>query len=466
MLTTNVPDIAMCFSDSRFAYGPFVPHYVARQYVENYFAIHQTDSLLELNTTVEDLSSVSLPAPSAARGWKLTLRKHDATRNLDVWREEFYDAVVLANGHYSVPYVRIQLAPKHVEARGKLTQRQVPQVPGLEAYMAKFPGRVSHSKFYRSPLLYEHKRVIVVGNSASGHDVAADLVSAAQHPVYVSRRSKSKWDGDEPPPGISWKPTIREFQPDGRVVFADDTYLDNVDAVIYCTGYKASFPFWNEKANKQPLWDYKADRLVKSYRHTFFRDYPNLGIVGLPRTLTFRSFEYQAIALARLWSNRNSIPLPSREEQEAWEVQQAEKTRARGVKFHDVPWENGETAEYLGYLFDIAGLGTLSGEGRIPPALGRDLVWAIENIHKYPEHSARDKKGVGGDCMEEGTALAPCVVLIVQPNRRLIYAITSFARPPRTRNAVLLPLNPGTIKAALLNKSLPQRRLLPQVHLV
>lgn len=86
-------------------------------------------------------------------------------------------------------------------------------------------------------------------------------------------------------------------------------------------------------------------------------------------------------------------------------MQQAEKTRARGVKFHDVPWENGETAEYLGYLFDIAGLGTLSGEGRIPPALGRDLVWAIENIHKYPEYSARDKKGVGGDCMEEGWVL-------------------------------------------------------------
>ncbi|EFY91634.1 dimethylaniline monooxygenase, putative [Metarhizium acridum CQMa 102] len=386
MLTTNVPDIAMCFSDSRFAYGPFVPHYIARQYVENYFAIRKTDAFLQLNTTVEDLSSVALPERGGARGWKLTLRKYDATRNVDVWREEFFDAVMLANGHYSVPYV--------------------PQVPGLEAYITDFPGRVSHSKFYRSPLLYESKRVIVVGNSASGHDVSADLVSAAQHPVYVSRRSKSKWDGDEPPFGISWKPTIREFQQDGRVVFSDDTYLDDIDAVIYCTGYKASFPFWNEQANKQPLWDYKADRLVKSYWHTFFRDYPNLGIVGLPRTLTFRSFEYQAVALARLWSNRNSIPLPSREDQEAWELHQTEKTRARRGKFHDIPWENGETTEYLKYLFNFAGLGTISGEGRIPPALGRDLVWAIENIHKYPEHTTQGKKkGDGGETVEEGWVL-------------------------------------------------------------
>ncbi|KAF5128502.1 hypothetical protein E5D57_009442 [Metarhizium anisopliae] len=33
--------------------------------------------------------------------------------------------------------------------------------------------------------------------------------------------------------------------------------------------------------------------------------------------------------------------------------------------------------------------------------------------------------------------------LIIQPNRRLVYAITSLARPPRTRNTVLLPLNIG-----------------------
>jgi cation diffusion facilitator CzcD-associated flavoprotein CzcO len=102
--STNVPDIAMCFSDSPFPYGPFVPHYVARQYVENYFAIHKTDAMLELNTTVEDLSRLPL-SKHGARGWKLTLRKYDATRHVDVWWEDFFDAVVLANGHYSVPYV-------------------------------------------------------------------------------------------------------------------------------------------------------------------------------------------------------------------------------------------------------------------------------------------------------------------------------------------------------------------------
>lgn len=215
----------------------------------------------------------------------------------------------------------------------------------------------------------------------------------------MSRRSRSRWEGDEPPPGIAWKPTIKEFRQDGRIIFSDNTYLDDVDAVIYCTGYKISFPFWNEGANNAPLWDYRSNRLVGGYWHTFFRDYPTLGIVGLPRTLTFRSFEYQSIALARLWSGRNSVPLPPLAEQEKWEIERAERTRVEHKKFHDIPWENGETREYLDFLFKFAGLGTLKGEGRIPPVLGKDLVWAIEHVRKYPEPPR--KKTCEEDTIEE-----------------------------------------------------------------
>jgi cation diffusion facilitator CzcD-associated flavoprotein CzcO len=37
--------------------------------------------------------------------WKMTLRKHDTLRRVDFWWEEEFDAVILANGHYAVPYV-------------------------------------------------------------------------------------------------------------------------------------------------------------------------------------------------------------------------------------------------------------------------------------------------------------------------------------------------------------------------
>lgn len=132
----------MSFTKIPFPYGPFVPHHVPKQYIENYFSWHQTDSSLVLNTTVEDL--VRLPKDR----WRLVLRVHDASRKVDEWWEEEFDAVILANGHYSVPFI--------------------PNVTGLEAYLRKFPGRVEHSKTYRTPKAYGGQKVVVVGNSGFG----------------------------------------------------------------------------------------------------------------------------------------------------------------------------------------------------------------------------------------------------------------------------------------------------------
>lgn len=100
----------MCFSDARFAYGPFPPHHVPRQYLENYVATHELDENLVLSTTVEDVSRIPPSASASETGlnrWKLTLRKHDPLRRVDVWWTEDFDALVIANGHYSVPFVRI-----------------------------------------------------------------------------------------------------------------------------------------------------------------------------------------------------------------------------------------------------------------------------------------------------------------------------------------------------------------------
>ncbi|KAL9471052.1 hypothetical protein ACSS6W_008993 [Trichoderma asperelloides] len=373
-LTTNVPEIAMSFSDCRFAYGPFAPHHIPRQYIENYFALHKTDSFLELNTTVEDVLKVKHPLNNGTNQWKLTLRKYDALQDADFWWEETFDAVVLANGHYSVP--------------------TIPNVKGLNEYIEKFPGRVVHSKTYRSASSYKSQRVLVIGNSASGTDLSRELVSTAQLPVYQSRRSKAWWEGDSPSKGIEWKPVISEYLPNGRILFEDGTYLDDVDTVIYCTGYKPSYPFWDAKKNGQPLWDDKKGKLVKSYWHTFFQDFPNLGIVGLPRVLTFRSFEYQAIALARLFASRNPVPLPPLIEQQAWEEEREKERLRQHRKFHDITWDNGETHEWLQGFFKWSGLATLNGQGRTPPPLTKEMVWAIDNLKKYKPEGEEDASDI------------------------------------------------------------------------
>lgn len=101
----------MAFSDKPFPYGPFVPHWVPKQYVENYFSWHQVDSSLVLNTTVEEVKKLSVQDGSHYDRWKLTLRRFDPVRHVDVWWEEDFDAVILSNGHYSVPFVRALLQP-------------------------------------------------------------------------------------------------------------------------------------------------------------------------------------------------------------------------------------------------------------------------------------------------------------------------------------------------------------------
>lgn len=180
-------------------------------------------------------------------------------------------------------------------------------------------------------------------------------------------------------------------------MFEDDTYLDNIDTVIYCTGYKASYPFWNGLKNGRELYDYKANKLIKIYQHTFFRDFKTLGIVGMPRVLTFRSFEYQAVALARLFSGRNARRLPVQAEMERWEKEREERVIREVKKFHDIEWETGETWAWLSDLYAIAGLPQLGGEGRVPPVLGEEVRWAIEHKRKYPE-PGKDK--IHGESVE------------------------------------------------------------------
>lgn len=94
----------MSFSDERFAYGPFVPHWIPKQYIENYFSSHGTDRFLVLNTTVENVTRIA-GANDGRSGWNLTLRRHDPIKRVDSWWEEQFDSLIIGNGHYSVPFV-------------------------------------------------------------------------------------------------------------------------------------------------------------------------------------------------------------------------------------------------------------------------------------------------------------------------------------------------------------------------
>lgn len=266
-----------------------------------------------------------------------------------------------------------------------LTERQIPDVQGLGDYMQKYPSRVSHSKTYRHSSPHKDKRILIVGNSLSGRDITEEVTKVARRPVYISRRHKSRWEGSQPDEGTEWKPVMKEFVTEtGQVLFDDGSSLDEIDHIIYCTGYKPSFPFWNAKSNGRDLYDYEKGKLNGSYLHTFFQDYPTLGIIGLGQSLSFRSYEYQAIALARVFAETNAAALASLTEQKEWETSWEEVSKGEDADFHTVPFERGELLRWYTQLSNIAGI-PFCGKGRLPPAFTDETLWQLQNIRRLDE---------------------------------------------------------------------------------
>lgn len=105
-------------------YGPlpvFRHREVIRQWVEDIFTRGQHTGSIEFNTTVERAEKVG-------GEWVLTCRRDTPEEANNHWWQETFDAVVVASGHYSLPFI--------------------PRIPGLAEYDAKFPGRIKHTKHY------------------------------------------------------------------------------------------------------------------------------------------------------------------------------------------------------------------------------------------------------------------------------------------------------------------------------
>lgn len=112
-------------------YGPGAPfrhHSTIREWVETIFSRGGHEKLVELSTTVEKAEKVG-------GEWVLMLRKEALGRNY--WWRETFDALVVATGHYNVPWF--------------------PSVPGLLDYDGKFPGRILHSKHFRNASPFKGK---------------------------------------------------------------------------------------------------------------------------------------------------------------------------------------------------------------------------------------------------------------------------------------------------------------------
>ncbi|KAJ5594205.1 uncharacterized protein N7459_000413 [Penicillium hispanicum] len=324
---------------------PFRHHAVIRQYIEDLFTKKGHHGLVQYHTTVERAVK-----PPGSQKWELTLRRRERHGGIpsDYWWTEQFDAVVVASGHYAVPYI--------------------PAIPGLKEFAARHPGSVAHTKHYRGPEKYRGKKVVTVGASVSAADTAVSLVGTAQAPIHAVVRGRyNAYFGDEAfrHPKILRRAPIAHITADSRTVhFEDGSSETDVDHLILGTGFTWTLPFL-------PQVPTRNNRVPDLYQHVFYRHDPSLVFVGaLGAGLTFKVFEWQAVAAARVLAGRASLPPVA--EQERWET-------ARIAQKGDGPAFSVINPDFQTYFEDLRLLAGEPGENtpgrRLPPF---DQTWVAD----------------------------------------------------------------------------------------
>jgi dimethylaniline monooxygenase (N-oxide forming) len=236
---------------------------------------------------------------------------------LDTGETRLYDALLVANGHHWNP------------------RWPEPPFPGSEA----FAGEQLHAHSYRDNSIFTGKRVVVLGMGNSAMDIAVESSYVAEQtylaarqgvwiiPKYVFGKPVDQIRNDPrvpfkirqrviqqlvrsysgPPeryglpkpnhrfgeahPTISGrildriqhgtitpKPNIASFTGATQVRFVDGTTVD-ADVVVYCTGYKITFPFFDEEEISAP------DNHIELFRRAMHPEIPNVFFIGLLQPL-------------------------------------------------------------------------------------------------------------------------------------------------------------------------------------
>jgi cation diffusion facilitator CzcD-associated flavoprotein CzcO len=283
-----------------------------------------------------------------------------------------YRAVMVANGH-------------HWDARWP-----EPAFPGAD----QFEGEQMHVHHYREPEVLRGKRVLVLGIGNSATDIAVEssriaaktflamrrgayvmpkylngkptdeaaskLLTMMPLPVqrFVLGRMLGLTAGDMtsyglPKPDhklleahptvsaellsrlghgdIAIKPNLNRFSGDRTVQFVDGSE-EKIDLVVYCTGYKISFPFFDEE-----LVSARENRLPL-YRRVVSVEHPGLYFIGLiqPLGAIMPLAEAQAEWVADLLGGRGTLPPPTEMRAEVSASEEKMKKRYVASKRHTI----------------------------------------------------------------------------------------------------------------------------------
>ncbi|KAI5952670.1 hypothetical protein KGF54_003537 [Candida jiufengensis] len=304
-----LPDEKEYYSQNRTIY-PFLTNKELASRFSNFIKDENLLDHIRLNSVVENVVKNEKTGK-----WELSVR-HKLDNGTDEWYKEEFDAVVVSNGHYTVPYY--------------------PHIKGLAEFNQNFPDSLLHVKSFRNLDDYKDKDVLVIGNSISTANAVQYLVPLAKS-VTVSKRGEHlvfKYINEAlKSEGITSKPTIEYIDPKtGNFHFSDGT-SGKFDKIIFSTGYHYHFPFFGKDSEYLKLINPgNLSRVEGLYHNTFFQNDPTLGTVGITVSqLNFHTIEASAAALAGVWSG--SKQLPPQVDQKQWEIETV-KQKGDSLHFH------------------------------------------------------------------------------------------------------------------------------------
>jgi thioredoxin reductase len=290
-LRTNLPREVMGVADfpfdSQFAGSKDSRRYCSHEEVYRYLEAYAKH--FDILKHVQFSSRIESVMP-AKDGWHVCVHEDDNNAIL----EKHFDAVVVCNGHYSEP--------------------RVPVYDG----QSEFPGKQMHSHNYRTPDVFVGKRIVVVGAAFSGSDISQEILEHGAQAVYLSGRN---WEDLaeglrlEDSRQVLKVPNISSLNSNGSVTFVDATIVEDVDVVMYATGYLYDFPFMKNVDGAPEVSD---NRLCTLYKHVFPPKLaPSLSFVGIPwKVVPFPQFQLQARWIGSCLNGTSNLPSADEMEKE------------------------------------------------------------------------------------------------------------------------------------------------------
>ncbi|KAK4570103.1 hypothetical protein LTR86_003073 [Recurvomyces mirabilis] len=406
--SVNVSRERGCFTDFPFPdeTGSYPTAGEVKKYLNDYCSHFHLWPHLHLQTSI-----AGIQRSEEARKWRLSLTTKDGTNET-----LSFDKLVIATGPQNVPVMPD--IPNAKAFKGTITHSATFKDP------TKFAGKnvvvlgIGNSAVDTSTSLIGHANKIYLAhrsgclllprilNDGTSLDHAAthrtfairdfleafvpQLASRFIDNMVASIQKKHyefdpQWRIDTPTPSLTKRnPTVSYYIYDAlrakKVISAhgikryagprslemdDGTILEDVDAVVYCTGYRLDLSWLgkydptvvNPDSSNKKQHDYTAPRL---YQNVLSHDHPDsLAFIGLALTIfpAFVIADLSAMALAQMWSKPELLP-PHHETQDRFAKHKAWRARVNAMPNplgKGPPSLQVETGQFVAWVQDVAG---------------------------------------------------------------------------------------------------------------